>query len=113
MSSLPPLSARMHISTNTARTRMRKQTNKQAKKLSRPCARSLFFLVLVHTQVLFLPISALYGHNIKDKVPKERCGWYDGPALFDVSTSAALRAPPPCFLIAPGLCCCCCCCCWH
>eukprot|EP00983_Pelagomonas_calceolata_P061003 1146622-Pelagomonas_calceolata.AAC.3 len=39
--------------------------------------------------VLFLPISALYGHNIKDVVPKQRCSWYEGPALFDVSVGIA------------------------
>ena len=35
-------------------------------------------------EVSFLPIAALYGHNIKDRVPKENCDWYDGPSLFEV-----------------------------
>ncbi|KAG2492459.1 hypothetical protein HYH03_009400 [Edaphochlamys debaryana] len=35
-------------------------------------------------EVTFLPLAALYGHNIKDPVPKEMCDWYDGETLFQV-----------------------------
>jgi hypothetical protein len=35
-------------------------------------------------QVTFLPLAALYGHNIKDIVAKEHCPWYDGESLFQV-----------------------------
>lgn len=35
-------------------------------------------------EVTFLPVAALYGHNIKDPVPKEMCDWYEGGTLFEV-----------------------------
>lgn len=45
--------------------------------------------------VIFLPLAALYGHNIKDRVPKEMCEWWDGPTLFEVldATPAADKNP--------------------
>ncbi|KAF5834493.1 P-loop containing nucleoside triphosphate hydrolase protein [Dunaliella salina] len=46
-------------------------------------------------EVLFLPISALYGHNIKEVVPKQRCSWYEGPALFDILDSIESTDPDP------------------
>jgi len=46
-------------------------------------------------EVLFLPISALYGHNIKDVVPKQRCSWYEGPALFDILDGIESTDPNP------------------
>lgn len=36
-------------------------------------------------EVVFLPVAALYGHNIKDPVPKNLCSWWDGGSLFEVS----------------------------
>jgi len=34
-------------------------------------------------EVVFLPVAALYGHNIKERIPAEMCDWYDGPTLFE------------------------------
>ena len=31
----------------------------------------------------FIPISALHGHNVRDKATAEVCPWYDGPTLFE------------------------------
>jgi translation elongation factor EF-1alpha len=39
-------------------------------------------------EVTFLPVAALYGHNIKDVVGQEQCNWYDGEALFQVRAEA-------------------------
>ena len=38
--------------------------------------------------IVFLPLSGLLGHNIKDKVPKNTCTWYSGPTLFDLLDNA-------------------------
>lgn len=35
-------------------------------------------------EVTFLPLAALYGHNIRDAVGKEQCDWYEGGTLFQV-----------------------------
>ena len=35
-------------------------------------------------EVVFMPIAALYGHNIKERVTKENCEWFDGMSLFEV-----------------------------
>ena len=40
-------------------------------------------------EVTFLPLAALYGHNIRDAVSKELCDWYDGETLFSVSEGGA------------------------
>ena len=38
--------------------------------------------------ILFLPMSGLLGHNIKDKVPPQQCRWYPGPTLFELLDNA-------------------------
>jgi peptide chain release factor subunit 3 len=35
------------------------------------------------TDLYFIPISAYKGHNLKDKVSKSVCPWYDGPSLLE------------------------------
>jgi translation elongation factor EF-1alpha len=40
-------------------------------------------LVLL-SDVQFLPISGLCGTNMKTKMDKSICSWWDGPCLFDV-----------------------------
>ncbi|GIL59965.1 hypothetical protein Vafri_14604 [Volvox africanus] len=35
-------------------------------------------------EVTFLPLAALYGHNIRESVSKDLCSWYDGETLFQV-----------------------------
>ncbi|EFJ40194.1 elongation factor-like protein [Volvox carteri f. nagariensis] len=35
-------------------------------------------------EVTFLPLAALYGHNIREPVSKDLCGWYEGDTLFQV-----------------------------
>ncbi len=35
-------------------------------------------------EVTFLPLAALYGHNIRDPVGKEQCDGYEGGTLFQV-----------------------------
>lgn len=42
--------------------------------------------------VQFLPISALHGTNMKDKVAKNVCGWWNGPCLFEALD--AVELPP-------------------
>ncbi|KAJ7568170.1 hypothetical protein O6H91_01G021200 [Diphasiastrum complanatum] len=37
----------------------------------------------VKKDVQFLPISGLYGLNMKDRLPKSTCPWWDGPCLFE------------------------------
>ena len=34
-------------------------------------------------EVTFLPVAALYGHNIKEAVTKGHCDWYEGGSLFE------------------------------
>lgn len=45
--------------------------------------------------VQFLPISGLYGHNMKEKMPKDVCSWWDGPCLFDVLDGIELPLRDP------------------
>jgi peptide chain release factor subunit 3 len=35
------------------------------------------------TDVFFMPIAAQMGQGIKDRVPKDKCTWYDGPSLLE------------------------------
>ena len=37
----------------------------------------------VARDVQYVPVSGLYGTNMKDKVDKETCSWYDGKSFFD------------------------------
>lgn len=46
----------------------------------------------IKKDVLFLPISGLLGFNMKDRIPKTVCSWWDGPAFFE-----ALDATEPPF----------------
>lgn len=34
-------------------------------------------------EVVFMPVAALYGHNIKERIPEGMCDWYTGPTLFE------------------------------
>lgn len=34
--------------------------------------------------LVVLPISGLFGHNMKERVDKKFCDWYSGPSLFEV-----------------------------
>ncbi|KAK3034092.1 hypothetical protein RJ639_034072 [Escallonia herrerae] len=46
----------------------------------------------VKKDVLFLPISGLVGSNMKTKVEKSLCPWWDGPCLFEALD--AIEVPP-------------------
>lgn len=46
----------------------------------------------VKKDVQFLPISALNGTNIQERVPKNVCGWWNGPCLFEGLD--AIELPP-------------------
>jgi peptide chain release factor subunit 3 len=35
------------------------------------------------TDLFFIPVSAYKGHNLKDRVSKSVCPWYDGPSLLE------------------------------
>lgn len=52
-------------------------------------------LIMILTDVQFLPISGLYGHNMKEKMPKDVCSWWDGPCLFDVLDGIELPLRDP------------------
>jgi peptide chain release factor subunit 3 len=38
----------------------------------------------VDNKVFFIPISGLKGHNIKEKVDRKVCPWYNGPSLLEL-----------------------------
>lgn len=38
----------------------------------------------IKKEVSFLPVAALYGHNIKDPVPKEMCDWWEEGTMFEM-----------------------------
>ena len=42
--------------------------------------------------ISFVPVSGLYGTNIKDPVPAEICNWYQGPTLIELLDN--LEVPP-------------------
>ncbi|KAL3716304.1 hypothetical protein ACJRO7_007982 [Eucalyptus globulus] len=46
----------------------------------------------VKKDVLFLPISGLVGSNIKTRVDKSLCSWWNGPCLFEALD--AVEVPP-------------------
>ncbi|KAK3017366.1 hypothetical protein RJ639_005553 [Escallonia herrerae] len=46
----------------------------------------------VKKDVLFLPISGLLGSNMKTRVEKSLCPWWDGPCLFEALD--AIEVPP-------------------
>lgn len=35
------------------------------------------------TDIKYIPVSAFAGHNLKERVPKSVCDWYDGPSLLE------------------------------
>lgn len=37
----------------------------------------------IKKDVLFLPISGLLGYNMKERMPKTVCSWWDGPCFFE------------------------------
>ena len=43
----------------------------------------------------FLPISGLYGHNMKVRIPKSVCSWWDGPCLFEALDAVELPERDP------------------
>lgn len=45
--------------------------------------------------LVFIPISGLYGTNIKDRVSKDACPWFDGPSLFEVLDAIEPSARDP------------------
>lgn len=49
----------------------------------------------LHADVQFLPISGLAGINMKTRVDKSICSWWNGPCLFEVldSVEVPLRDP--------------------
>lgn len=46
----------------------------------------------VKKDVQFLPVSGLYGINMRERVPKSMCPWWDGPCLFEALD--AVELPP-------------------
>lgn len=47
---------------------------------------------VLYTDVSFLPISGLVGSNIKARMAKNVCSWWDGPCLFEILD--AIEVPP-------------------
>jgi translation elongation factor EF-1alpha len=45
--------------------------------------------------VQFLPISGLFGHNMKERLPKIVCPWWDGPCLFEALDAVELPTRDP------------------
>lgn len=43
-----------------------------------------YYLILLFLDVHFLPISGLVGSNMKTRVDKSVCSWWNGPCLFEV-----------------------------
>eukprot|EP00798_Chlamydomonas_sp_ICE-L_P005048 gene5048-34837_t len=44
----------------------------------------------IKKEVTFLPLAALYGHNVKDPVSPEKCDWYSEGSMFE-SSGVGLR----------------------
>lgn len=40
-------------------------------------------IIVLKTDVQFLPISGLFGTNMKTRLDKQICPWWDGPCLFE------------------------------
>ncbi len=45
--------------------------------------------------VQFLPISGLFGHNMKERMPATMCDWWDGPCLFEALDAVELPERSP------------------
>ncbi|KAF8060481.1 Gspt2 [Scenedesmus sp. PABB004] len=43
----------------------------------------------------FIPISALHGHNVRDRAAPEVCPWYDGPTLFETLDTVEVPTREP------------------
>lgn len=42
------------------------------------------------TDLTYIPVSAYAGHNLKERVPKSVCDWYNGPSLLEFLDNLAL-----------------------
>ncbi|CAK9206057.1 unnamed protein product [Sphagnum troendelagicum] len=49
----------------------------------------------VKKDVQFLPISGLFGHNMKERMPATICDWWDGPCLFEALDAVELPERSP------------------
>ncbi|CAK9206316.1 unnamed protein product [Sphagnum troendelagicum] len=49
----------------------------------------------VRKDVQFLPISGLFGHNMKERMPATMCDWWDGPCLFEALDAVELPERSP------------------
>ncbi|CAM6081939.1 unnamed protein product [Calypogeia fissa] len=49
----------------------------------------------VKKDLQFIPISGLLGHNMKERMPKSICPWYDGPCLFEALDAVELPERDP------------------
>ncbi|CAM6017017.1 unnamed protein product [Sphagnum balticum] len=49
----------------------------------------------VKKDVQFLPISGLFGHNMKERMPATMCDWWDGPCLFEALDAVELPERSP------------------
>ncbi|KAH7444894.1 hypothetical protein KP509_02G096500 [Ceratopteris richardii] len=49
----------------------------------------------VKKDVIFLPISGLQGYNMKERVPKSVCPWWDGPSLFEALDEVQMPVRDP------------------
>ncbi|CAJ1936675.1 unnamed protein product [Sphenostylis stenocarpa] len=54
--------------------------------------KKVILLIICSTDVLFLPISGLVGTNMKTRVDKSVCPWWNGPCLFEALD--AIEVPP-------------------
>lgn len=53
-------------------------------------------IVIIHSaDVQFLPISGLFGHNMKERMAKSLCPWWDGPCLFEALDDVVLPLRDP------------------
>jgi len=59
------------------------------------CGNKFILLIIYLTDVLFLPISGLMGANMKTRVDKSVCPWWNGPCLFEAldAIEVPLRDP--------------------
>ena len=53
----------------------------------------------VKKEVVFMPVAALYGHNMKEAVSKDHCDWWNDGSMFDVS---AVPRAGWCHVLGPG-----------
>jgi peptide chain release factor subunit 3 len=49
----------------------------------------------VEKDTVWIPISGLFGDNIKDSVDKKVCNWYNGPTLIDILDDLELPKRDP------------------